>query len=199
MAAYMKHRFTFMGVAAPARRTAQKATIDALATVNGAALLAFARACWKEPEREFQYVAADALHRHQRALRPEHLAALGALITSRSWWDTVDVLAVHAVGAVVGRHRPAASVMDAWIDADNIWLVRSAILHQLRYKDRTDAQRLFAYADRRAADSEFFVRKALGWALRQYARTDPTAVRRYVESRGERLSALTRHEALKHL
>lgn len=199
MTAYMKHQFPFLGIAAPARRAAQKPTLDALTGAPGDLLIAFADACWAEPEREFQYSAADALRRHAQALAPDHLPALANLITTRSWWDTVDALATHPVGSLVSRHPTLATEMDAWARSDNLWLARTAILHQLLYKQRTDADRLFAYADLRAADTDFFIRKALGWALRQYARTAPDAVRTYVASRADRLSPLTAREALKHL
>ncbi len=199
MSAYMKHQFTFLGVPAAARREAQKPILDALGAATGDELITFARACWADPAREVQYAAADALRRHNQALVPAHLPALAELITTRPWWDTVDPLATHAVGPLVARHPELSPVMDAWVDSDDLWLARTAILHQLLWKDRTDAHRLFAYADRRASDTDFFIRKALGWALRQYARTDPDAVRTYVESRTDRLSPLTRREALKRL
>lgn len=199
MTAYMKHQFTFLGVPAPARRAAQKPTLDALAPATGDELVAFARACWADPARELHYAAADALRRHNKALTAAHLPALAELITTRPWWDTVDSLATHAVGPLVARQPELSAVMDAWVDGDDLWLARTAILHQLLWKDRTDAGRLFAYADRRAADPDFFIRKALGWALRQYARTDPDAVRTYVESRADRLSPLTQREALKRI
>jgi 3-methyladenine DNA glycosylase AlkD len=146
-----------------------------------------------------QYVAADALRKHHRALEAAHLARLKGLIVDKSWWDTVDSLATHSVGPLVSRNPELATVMDDWIGSDDIWLARTAILHQLSFKGSTDADRLFAYADRRAADTEFFIRKAIGWALRQYARTDPDAVRSFVASRESRLSNLTKREALKHL
>ena len=199
MAAYMKQQFTFLGLTSPQRRAAQKAPLDELATATGDELVDFAQGCWSDEAREMQYVAADALRRHQAALGPEHLAAIGQLITTRSWWDTVDALATHTVGPLVARHPDLVEVMDAWIASDNIWLARTAILHQLLYKDRTDATRLFAYADQRAADTELFIRKALGWALRQYARTNPGAVRAYVSSHAEQLSGLTKREALKRI
>ena len=122
-----------------------------------------------------------------------------ALITTNSWWDTVDALAVHVVGTMVHRHRELAAVMDRWIDADDFWLARTAILHQLRWKSDTDTSRLFTYALRRAADNEFFIRKAIGWALRVYATTDPDAVRTFVDRHEDTLSALTQREARKHL
>jgi 3-methyladenine DNA glycosylase AlkD len=199
MAAYMKEQFHFFGVPSPQRRVAQKPTLDELAGASGNELIDFARACWSQDERELQYVAGDALRKHQNALSACHLPSLAELITLRCWWDTVDTLAVHTVGPLVARHPELSADMDAWIDSDNIWLARTAILHQLSYKQRTDAERLFGYADRRAADTEFFIRKALGWALRQYARTNPEAVRAYVASRSDRLSGLTKREAMKRL
>ncbi|MDH3682975.1 MAG: DNA alkylation repair protein [Acidimicrobiia bacterium] len=199
MAAYMKDQFPFLGVQTKDRRAVQRPTVAALGEGSVEELLAFARACWDVPERELQYVATDALRKHEAVLTPAHLGDLAELITSKSWWDTVDSLAVHTVGPLVARHRELTEEMDSWIDDDDIWLARTAILYQLSYKERTDANRLFAYADRRAADTEFFIRKALGWALRQYARTDPEAVRAYVSANEDRLSGLTKREALKHL
>ncbi len=121
------------------------------------------------------------------------------LIRTKSWWDTVDVLAGHVVGPLVARNPGLTATIDAWIDDADFWIVRTAILHQLGYGADTDADRLFGYVDRRCSDTEFFIRKACGWALRQYARTDPEAVRAFVLDRGDRLSGLTRREALKHL
>ncbi len=199
MAAYMKDHFPFFGVIAKDRRAAQKPTLTALADTDGDGLIAFAEACWALPEREVQYVAADALRKHVSLLDPGHLADLEELITTKSWWDTVDSLAAHTVGPLIAAHPDLAAVMDDWIGDDDIWLARTAIIHQLGYKERTDADRLFRYADRRAGDTEFFIRKAIGWALRQYGRVDPDAVRSYVASRDERLSGLTKREALKRL
>ncbi len=199
MAAYMKDHFAFLGIQTKERRAAQRPILGALAGVDGDGLIAFAEGCWADDPREMQYVAIDALRKHVGTLGPEHLDPVGALVTAKSWWDTIDSLAAHTVGPLVTAHPELAARMDAWIDDDDIWLARTAILHQLGYKERTDADRLFAYADRRATDTEFFIRKALGWALRQYARTDPDAVRHYVEANRDRLSGLTTREALKHL
>ena len=197
MAAYMKHRFEFFGVKAPQRRAATKATMAAAELASGDELIEFARACWEEPEREFQYVAQDALGANVTRLESRHLPGIRDLVTTRSWWDTVDTLAAWSVGGLVRADPSLAAEMDRWIDDEDIWVARSAILHQLRSKDATDADRLFDYAERRAGDTEFFIRKAIGWALREYARTDPHAVRAFVDT--HELSGLTRREALKHL
>lgn len=199
MQAYMKDHFPFFGIKAQDRRKAQRPAVNELKTASGDELLAFAAACWEEPEREIQYVAADALRKHVAALGSRHLDGVRALIVTKAWWDTVDSLAVHTVGPMVAADPALSRVMDLWIDDDSIWVARTAILHQLSYKERTDADRLFAYADKRASDTEFFIRKALGWALRQYARTDPDAVRSYVDANEGRLSGLTKREATKRL
>ncbi len=199
MARYMKDQFAYLGVKTPDRRRTTKPIIAAAKTATGREVIDFADACWREPEREFQYVGVDALRAAAAQLDEGDLASIRRLISTKSWWDTVDALAAWVVGPMVSAHPELAADMDGWIDDDDMWIARSAILHQLGYKESTDAGRLFAYADKRAADTEFFIRKALGWALRQYARTDPDAVRAYVDANRERLSGLTIREATKHL
>lgn len=199
MKAYMKDRAEFLGVKTPARRTVSKPFIAAGRDATAEQLLAAADACWDEPEREFQYVATDLLKRWNMALGPNSLPRVEQLIRTKSWWDTVDALAGAVVGPIVGRNPELTATMDVWIDDADFWIARTAILYQLGYGTDTDADRLFRYVDRRCADTEFFIRKACGWALRQYARYDPEAVRTYVFDRGEALSGLTRREALKHL
>ncbi|RNB56968.1 DNA alkylation repair protein [Brevibacillus gelatini] len=114
-----------------------------------------------------------------------------------SWWDTVDYLAAHTIGALFSRSpeliRPNTT---AWVKGDNIWLARTALLFQLSYKSRTDQELLFALIESCAASREFFIAKAIGWALREYAKTEPEAVRDFVETA---LANLSRREALKHL
>lgn len=199
MVAYMKHRFAFLGVKAPAVRAATKSLLAEGKGADGDELVAFAHRCWAEPEREFHYVACIMLRKWVAALEPRHLADLERLITTNSWWDTVDSLAAHSVGPLVRANRELAETMDEWIDSDDFWLARTAIIHQLFYKGDTDADRLFHYAERRAGDTEFFIRKAIGWALRQYARQAPDEVRAFVAANEDQLSGLTKREALKHL
>jgi len=199
MSAYLKNQFPCLGVKAGPRRQAQRASLNLLTQTNGDTVVDFARRCWQQPHREMQYVGCDALRKHSKVLEPNHLDPVGELITTKSWWDTVDSLAVHTVGSLVRRHQQLAHVMDRWVHHDNIWLARTAILHQLSYKENTDTERLFGYATTRAGDSEFFIRKAIGWALRQYARVDPLAVRQFVSDHEHELSGLTKREAMKHL
>ncbi|HSL73245.1 MAG TPA: DNA alkylation repair protein [Ilumatobacteraceae bacterium] len=197
MAAYMQHHFQFLGVKTPQRRAAVKPTMTQARAATGDELCDFVRECWEQPEREFQYVGADLLRANVKRLESRHLAEVEDLIVTKAWWDTVDALAAWSVGPLVRADPALVAVMDQWIDDDDIWLARTAILHQLHFGPDTDADRLFDYARRRAGDTEFFIRKAIGWALRQYARTDPEAVRALVAAHD--FSGLTRREALKHL
>lgn len=195
----MKNRFAFLGIAADERRRLQRDALAGFATPSEADLLDLAAALWDEPEREYQYAACDELRRHVRVLGSGALPAVERLIVTKSWWDTVDALAAHVVGRLVLADPSLAAVMDRWIDADDLWLARTAILHQLAWRERTDADRLFAYCERRAGDSQFFIRKAIGWALRQHARTDPDGVRAWVAAHQTALSPLSIREATRHL
>ncbi len=130
---------------------------------------------------------------------PAFLPTAGRLITTGSWWDTVDTLASNVVGGIMRRHPAAVSTMDSWLADGNMWLVRSALLYQLRYREQTDLDRLFRYCLAQAGHRDFFIRKAIGWALRQYAWTDPEAVRAFVDKHRDELSPLSVREALKNI
>lgn len=197
MAAYMRDQFPFLGVASRDRQLAGRELLTSSHGWGSDQLLDAAERLWALDEREFQQLGTDLLKRRADTLAPRDLDRLATLIITKSWWDTVDLLASHAVGSIVARHHDQANAIDRWIDDDNIWLARTAILHQLRFRDVTDRERLFRYVDRRAGDREFFIRKACGWALREYSKTDAAAVRHYVSTRGDRLPGLTRREALR--
>lgn len=188
----------FWVIGAKDRRAAARPVLAATKLVPSDELMACARACWDQPEREFAYVACDVLRMHASRMEARHIDGVRSLITTRPWWDTVDPLATHTVGQMVRTHPDLVETMDRWVHSDDFWLARTAILHQLHYREATDARRLFAYADARAGGAEFFVRKAIGRSLRQYARIDPQAVRTFVSAHDE-LSSLTKREALKHL
>ncbi|GLZ78898.1 hypothetical protein Afil01_37050 [Actinorhabdospora filicis] len=197
MAAYMRDLFPFLGLPTPIRRSASRPLLAETKSWPEAGLAALARACWALPEREYQYFATDVLVKRARALSPAFVPVLHELVTAKSWWDTVDALASRVAGPLVAAHPELAAVMDEWIGEEDFWLARIAILHQLTYKGDTDTARLFAYCERRKGDTEFFIRKAIGWALREYAKTDPDAVREYVKRAN--LPGLSRREALKNI
>lgn len=197
MAAYMRDQFPYLGLMTKVRRAAGKPLLAETKGWDEADLTALARACWALPEREYQYFGAEVLIARVKSLSVGFVPVLRELITTKSWWDTVDGLAASLTGPLVTAHPGLAEVMDEWIGEEDFWLARTAILHQLTYKDATDAERLFAYCDGRKDDTEFFIRKAIGWALREYAKTDAEAVRDFVERAG--LKGLSRREALKHI
>ncbi len=199
MARYMKNHFAFFGVQSPVVRTLTKPVLTQAKTATADEVVGFASECWRRDQREFHYAGALMTRKWAGKLGPEHLPDVETLITTKSWWDTVDTLAAHTVGPMVRAHPELAATMDRWIESENLWLARTAILHQLGYKEATDGRRLFRYCSMRAKDREFFIRKAIGWALRQYARVEPDAVRRFVADNEERLSGLSKREALKHL
>lgn len=194
MAAYMKGKFDFLGVPTPARRLA---TLPVMRAFTGNPLAA-ARELWALSAREYQYVAVDLLRRQNKRLASNDLPMLETLVQDKSWWDTVDGLA-PTIGAIVAREPQLVSRMDDLIGAPDFWLRRVALLHQLDWKENTDAARLFDYCLRCADEREFFIRKAIGWALRQYARTDPAAVRHFLDTQRARLSGLSFREGAKHL
>ncbi|WP_178379090.1 DNA alkylation repair protein [Streptomyces sp. NBRC 110465] len=198
-AAYMKHVAPFLGIPAPERRALARTVLAGTARPDERDCTAIALRCWRLPEREYHYFAVDYLRRHAGRCSSGFLPVLHHLVTTVPWWDTVDLLAAHVAGPLVAADPALAREMDRWIDDPSLWAARTALLHQLRYKEATDADRLFGYCLRRADHPDFFIRKAIGWALREYARTDPAAVREFVDGARSRLSPLSVREALKHL
>ena len=195
MRAYMLDQFDFLGLPAPVRRAAVKPLV-ARPWASPQALLEAAGQLWQRPEREYRYTAIDLLARHRRLLALEHVAVLRALLETDPWWDTVDGL-TGVLGEVLFATQ-GQSMMDDWVADSSFWVRRAAMLHQLGWRLDTDRDRLFGYATALAPEKEFFIRKAIGWALRDYARWDGAAVRAFVAAHEDVLSPLSRREALKH-
>ncbi|MEV1046333.1 DNA alkylation repair protein [Streptomyces sp. NPDC049916] len=198
-AAYMRHVAPFLGIPAPRRRALSRTVRTGAGRPDERDCAAIALRCWRLPEREYHYFAVDFLRRHVGRCSSGFLPVLCHLVSTVPWWDTVDLLAAYVAGPLVAADPALGREMDRWIDDENLWVARTALLHQLRYRESTDAERLFGYCLRRAGHPDFFVRKAIGWALREYARTDPAAVRDFVDGARDHLSPLSVREALKHL
>ncbi|MEV8091918.1 DNA alkylation repair protein [Streptomyces nigra] len=199
MRAYMKDVAPFLGIPSPERRALSRSVLQGAPGPDERDCTAVALRCWRLPEREYQYFAVDLLRRHVRRLSSGFLPVSRHLVTTVPWWDTVDALAAHVVGGLVAADPALTADMDAWIEDDDLWVVRTALLHQLRYGERTDAGRLFAYCLRQSGHPDFFVRKAIGWSLREYAKTDPDAVRDFLAREGGRFAPLSVREALKNI
>ncbi|MFD5770243.1 DNA alkylation repair protein [Streptomyces sp. NPDC127049] len=199
MVAYMKGVAPFLGIRTPERRALSRTVLAGTPRPEEDDCTAVALRCFALPEREYHYFAVDYLRRHVKRCSSGFLPVARRLVTTVSWWDTVDHLAAHVVGGLVAADPALAVEMDAWIDDEDLWIARTALLHQLRFKGDTDADRLFAYCLRRAADTDFFLRKAIGWSLREYAKTAPGEVRAFVADNRSLFSPLSVREALKHL
>jgi 3-methyladenine DNA glycosylase AlkD len=199
MAKYMRDQFSYLGLAAPRQQALTRTVLAGLPRPTEDDMRTVALACWDLEEREYQYFACGWLRTHVKVPGPGFLDTARTLITTKAWWDTVDPLATRVVGGLVKRHPSLVAEMDEWSADRDMWLARTAILHQLNYGAETDTERLFGYCTRQAGHPDFFIRKAIGWALRQYARTDPEAVRQYVAANRDRLAPLSIREATKHL
>jgi 3-methyladenine DNA glycosylase AlkD len=197
--AYMKDIAPFLGVTTPDRRALSRTVLRGTPRPDETDCVAVALRCWRLPEREYQYFAVDYLRGNVRRLSSGFLPVARHLVSTVPWWDTVDALASHVVGGLVAADTKLRTDMDAWIEDDDLWVARTALLHQLRHKDATDTERLFAYCVRQSRHADFFVRKAIGWCLREYAKTDPEAVRGFVAREREQLSPLSVREALKNI
>jgi 3-methyladenine DNA glycosylase AlkD len=199
MARYMRDRFPFLGVMSAGQKDAWRAATAGLPRrLPEPVVVEAALALWARPEREHQHLGSTLADRHAEAGEPTpaFLSTLEALITTKSWWDTVDALATHGVGAVVQRHPDLRSEMDRWLAGDDMWLARSALLHMNRWKAGADQAWLFDACLARAGDRDFFVRKAIGWALREHSKVDERAVVAFVGAHERELSGLSRREAL---
>ena len=201
MRAYMLDQFAFLGIHASPRRQALR-TLPGLKDWTAPALLALAEAVWALPEREFQYAAVDLLAKYHHQLDLQSLPSLIALVQRKSWWDSVDALAgvVGDILLLARKHgHDGQHTMDSCLGHRNLWVRRVAMLHQLGWKEQTDESRVLHYALHLAGEPDFFIRKAIGWALRDYARTRPDVVRAFLAQQGQAFSGLTRREAAKHL
>jgi 3-methyladenine DNA glycosylase AlkD len=198
MRLYMKDRFAFFGIKSPERTKLVRAFVAEHGLPATDEIEAVAWWMWEAPERECQYAALDLIERSLKRLPPESIAWFERLIVTNSWWDTVDRIASHLVG---GLFRLYPDLRDPWIDrwrvADHIWLRRTTLLFELGYKSETDAALLFALIEENLTSREFFVQKAIGWALREYSKTAPAAVGAFVAATP--LAPLSRREASKWL
>ncbi|MDR3561924.1 MAG: DNA alkylation repair protein [Negativicutes bacterium] len=181
MAAYMKNNFPFLGIPKPERSALGQGFIH-LAKKGPSIDWDFVFRLWELPEREFQYIAVDYLLALKSLLQKDDLAKLEVLTTRKSWWDTVDSLAT-ITGVLCARYPELiADHIVRWAEAENIWLVRISILFQLKYKEKTDPELLSHIICRNSSTKEFFINKAIGWALREYSKTNSEWVKTFIES-----------------
>jgi 3-methyladenine DNA glycosylase AlkD len=197
MAAYMKNQFLFLGISKPKRASLEKDFLKQ-ATRHKKVDWELVEYLWNLSEREFQYVALDYLLALKASLVAKDISAIKNLITTKPWWDTVDILATNMVGALCARNPELIeSHMLPWAESENIWLARTAILFQLKYKTATHTEVLELIINNNLGSKEFFINKAIGWILREYSKTDKKWVQRFVDTHN--LSLLSKREAKKYL
>jgi 3-methyladenine DNA glycosylase AlkD len=179
---YMKDVAPFIGVATPERRSLVKRIAKELPVPTSEELGATARKLWKLEEREFQYAANDLIGIHWKSADRNFLADhVEHLIITKSWWDTVDGLGSVAVSPLTDKYG-CAKLIESWNKSENLWLNRAAIQHQRGRKFETDIKLVLRYCDDHSSSKEFFIVKAIGWALRDIARISPRDVREFLKS-----------------
>ena len=197
MSKYMQDKFRFLGVRGATRTEIYKKYFsDARKTKT--IDWDFVESCWNKEEREFQYVVVYYLKAMQKFLKREDISKLKYLIVTKSWWDTVDLLA-KVIGSLVIRIEGYDQIMLEWSKDSNIWLRRVAILYQLSLKDKVDEIILDKILVNNLGDNEFFINKAVGWALRDYSKFNPEWVREFIEKNKNDMAHLSLREASKYL
>ncbi|MDR1016252.1 MAG: DNA alkylation repair protein [Coriobacteriales bacterium] len=204
MAAYMKDQFAFLGIPTPKRKALARPFMKQ-AKKDPAIDWGFIEACWAKPEREFQYLACEYLKAKRDLLIPADMAHIEQMVLHKSWWDSIDALDVIAGGVTVA-YPEAKQTEFAWSLSDNIWLRRMAIDHQLQRKETTDTELLAQVLENNLPPTlppdlrdEFFINKAVGWALRDYSKTDPGWVRAFIDNHREQMARLSIKEGSKYL
>lgn len=196
MTAYMRGQYEYYGIMAKPRTDMIRAHVRE----NGlpANPLEVIELCWDRPQREWQYVGMELADRaHKKKLLDDPLSLFEFMIVNKSWWDTVDYIAANLVGRELKSSGSRSKVLNRWLKSEDFWLQRTTLIFQLKYKDTVDTDWLSHAITTLKGDGEFFIQKAIGWALRQHARVNPGWVRKEVEIQG--LTGLAKREALKHI
>lgn len=196
MKAYMKDQFEFLGVKTPVRRKLSKVFFKK--NSSPAIDWKFIHQAWDNPYREMQYVVLDYLQMKQKALTPSDLSKIKKLAQTKPWWDTIDFLC-RSVGFICLHYPETKKFVLEWSRDEDFWLRRLAIEHQLLQKEETDVQLLEQILVNNLDQFEFFINKAIGWALRDYSKTNPDWVLEFIEKYKDKLSKLSIKEGSKYL
>ncbi len=195
---YLKDQFVLFGIKAPLRRTLFKQFMAENAPPQYDALYDLVWELWLEPEREFQYFAIELLEKYKKTWAEDMIELFEKIIETKSWWDSVDYIGSALVSVYFKKYpKQIKPVTERWMASGNMWLQRVSLIFQLTYRKETDTELMFHYIRQLTHSKEFFIQKAIGWALRQHARTDADLVRQFVEN--TKLAPLSKREALKHI
>ena len=199
MEAYMKGHFTYYGIKTDLRRKLFKATWDRHKTEVAENPREIALELYEKTEREYHYCSIEILIKElKKKFKKEDIKLIEKLIITHSWWDSVDVIAKYLLGEYLKQYpKEISNIIGQFSNSENMWLNRSAILFQLGYKKDTNREILFSESLKHSESKEFFIQKAIGWALREYGKSNPEAVKNFVATAG--LKPLSTREALKNL
>jgi 3-methyladenine DNA glycosylase AlkD len=199
MSAYMKNNFEFFGIKTPKRRTLCKQHLTEYALHSLEEAEAITKQLWQLPQREFQYYGIELMHHYRKWWKPSSLTLFKYCITNKSWWDSIDAIASDWIGEFMQMYPAKIPVTQKWNQSDNMWLQRTSLLFQKRYKQKTDAKLLSEYILHLSSGKEFFIQKAIGWALREYAKVNEDWVKEFVHLHTDKLAVLSKKEALKNV
>jgi 3-methyladenine DNA glycosylase AlkD len=198
MAAYMRNKFTFLGLSTTLRRELSKQWRKELLQTSPHEIIETCKTLWNEPCREYQYVALDVLHVFIKKATEDFAPHIEWFVTQKPWWDTVDILSTTVAGTYMRRFPHVKNTLAReWNNHPSFWMNRCAILYQLKYKETIDDDWLRECLLTHSHSKEFFIQKAIGWMLREYAKTNPEAVYALIESIA--LKPLSVREATKHI
>jgi len=198
MEKYMKNKFKAFGLKRPQRDVINKEFIADYGFPPQDKLFEVVNMLWQMPEREMQYYAMELLYRFRKQVKKEDICFYENIITQKSWWDTIDYIAVNLVGNYFKNHSEQIPLITSqWMASGNMWLQRICMLFQLKYKKETDYELLFSFIKQLNTSKEFFIQKAIGWALREYAKTNPNEVINFVNNTP--LKPLSKREALRRI
>lgn len=194
--AYMRNQFEFWGIKTPLRRDIQKPFLAKSYLPPKTDLEEIVKSLWNKPQREYQFIAQELVFKYTPQFDKNDMVLLEFMVTHKSWWDTVDYIAVKLIGAYFTRFpEQLDNYIDKWLASGNIWLQRCSLLYQLKSKDNMDTQMLQYIIQKLLGSKEFFINKAIGWVLREYSKTNPKWVRDFTENND--LAILSRREALR--
>lgn len=196
MEKYMRNQFSFLGIPAPERK---KIFREFIQSIDHTPIdWDFVHDCWHDKPREYQYIAIDYLIKFKKKLTINDIPVLKQLITTHSWWDSVDGLD-ELIGHLAYQTPEVEAMMLDWSQDENFWIRRVAINHQLLRKDKTNTELLAQIICNNFNDKEFFINKAIGWSLRDYSKANPTWVREFIETHKEQMAPLSIRDASKYL
>ena len=197
MSKYMLNKFEYIGIKTPERRKIFKNFFKEYKNEEKIDW-EFVNKCWENKYREFQYIAADYLKNMKDKLTIDDIPEFKRLILEKSWWDTIDNLDM-TIGALALKDSNVNKILMEWSLDENIWLRRIAIDHQLLRKEKTNTELLEKILKNNLGQAEFFINKAIGWALRDYSKTNPKWVKNFIEKNKEKMAKLSIKEASKYL